>query len=619
MGLQANKTSLKEKKVLYVRYKRAYYNGKALVSDAVFDRLEDEIRAQDPKWSELTKTGVRVENKKTEVELERFMPSLGKCYPEHISKWLAKYPGPKVVMDKLDGSSLQLVYNKGKPVKLITRGNGTMGGDISFFIPHLSLPKIPYKERLVFRCEALIPVKTFKAKYATKFENARAMVNGMLNRKTPGPALADIHIVVLGLYDSTLGAGIPLAAEWGFKTVRIEPFSEKVAATLASRLKSSVYEMDGLVIADAKARLIYENADKPKWITAYKENESVEDATSAVVKKIIYQTSRLRRIIPKIKLEPVKLGGVTVEHATCHNAVWMADRKIGPGAVVKIVRSGDVIPKIVGVVKAGKTQLPTVPYKIEGVHFVATEFSKETSVREVMHFMSCVGIEFLGKATIEMLHDEGLERALDYLKLWSEGVPTKLTELGVGKAMTKKIWAEFDREFNRLTLKKLMVASSCFDAGVGDRRVNAIEQHYEDPAVFVQLIQATNTGVVQMLQKVPKFGPKTVDLFSSGLVIFRLWLKEAQKYVKIKRGQRKMEVKPSTGKLLGKIVSFTTYRDKAHEQFVTENGGTVDKFGATTTILLYKKGGRLSSKLDKARAKGVEVLTFEEFRKQFKL
>ncbi len=97
----------------YLLAKEKYYNDQPIMSDEEFDALEDKIRAYDPDWVELKKTGVKT--KKTEVVLEHFMPSLNKVYPEKVEAWLAKWQGPKLVMDKLDGGSLQLTYKNGSP------------------------------------------------------------------------------------------------------------------------------------------------------------------------------------------------------------------------------------------------------------------------------------------------------------------------------------------------------------------------------------------------------------------------------------------------------------------------------------------------------------------------
>src|ERR1700737_3106308 len=380
--------NLKEQKALYLNANETYVQGAdAIMSDAEFDKLEQAIRKVDPDWKHLHKTGAKPD-KKTEVALEHFMPSLTKFYPEKIDKWLASRKD-LLIMNKLDGSSVQLIYDKGVPVKLITRGDGTNGGDISFLLPHLNVPKsIKFKGHLVFRCEAVMSRYTFDLKYGKEFQNARNFVNGLLNRMTPHKALADVDIIVLGIYDHEIYDGLQYASKQGFRVVAHSMYDIYLSDRLSCAREASFYDMDGLVLCEKSFTLAYTNADKAKNIIAYKENVLLEEATVATVVEIIWQTSAKLRLIPKIKIKPVRIGGTTVTYATCHNAEWMLARSIGPGAQIQIVRSGDVIPKIVGVLKKGTLQLPDVPYKQVGVHFVAIEQSKEDDVRAIHKFFT---------------------------------------------------------------------------------------------------------------------------------------------------------------------------------------------------------------------------------------
>lgn len=185
---------LSEMKALYLRAKDAYYNGKSeIMSDAAFDRLEDTIRKRSPEWEELDKTGVRISDKKEEVALCWPMPSLEKAYPDDVPSFAKRSKGPHFGMWKLDGTSLQGLYDRGTPKALITRGDGMVGRDVSYLIPKLVefglIPaRIPTRNRTVFRFEALMKKDVFAEKYSREaagddgFDNARAMVNGLFNR-----------------------------------------------------------------------------------------------------------------------------------------------------------------------------------------------------------------------------------------------------------------------------------------------------------------------------------------------------------------------------------------------------------------------------------------------------
>lgn len=615
---------LKEMKAMYVRASNAYYNtGKSLMSDAAFDKLEAEIRKADPTWSKLKKTGVAVIDKKTEVALDRFMPSLNKRYPQKIESFAAKLR-TWTVMDKLDGAALQLTYENFKPVKLATRGDGVKGGDISFLIPHVNVPKrIDVPGTVVIRCEGVMKKKIFTRLFAANFENARSMVNGWFNRRKPDPNLAKVSIVVLGVYGRTITDGIKFAQRNKFDVVHAVDMNAtnweaSLSHHLSDRRAKSEYEMDGLVLAPPDHEFGYASSDKPKWTVAFKENVDVANATKAVVEKIIYQDSRNSNLIPKIKIRPVRMGGVTVNHATCHNAQWMLDRGIGPGAIIKIVRSGDVIPKIVGVVKKAKPQLPTVPYVMKGVHFRALNRSREADINALNKFFGTMGIEFIAKKTIGMLYDDGFTDALKYLKAWSgKDLVALLRASGLGNVMSAKVVKEFDRVFtDGVLLRDLMVASNVFDVGLGDRKLQAIEKHFRKcPTILVVLVKGNSEIIRAHLAGVPSYAEKTTDLVVNGMPAFRKWLKEALKYIKVRQPEAAVEVKKKKGLLTGVCVTFTGYRDKSQEKFVTDNGGEVVSFGSRTKVLLYKEGGKASTKVDKARASGkINVITFEEWK-----
>ena len=615
--------TLTEMKALYVKAQQAYYNAdKPIMTDVKFDNLEDTIRKIDPTWAKLKKTGIKIANKKTEVSLEHYMPSLNKAYPKDFDKWVAKnasLTGKYIIMDKLDGSSLQVTYSLGEPIRVVTRGDGELGGDISFLIPHLNLPKIKATNRFVFRCEALMKKRVFAKKWAKQFDNARNMVAGLLNRKEPHPGLADIDIVVLGLFDHQIVSSLAIFGDnlQGLKAVKNVVISSNVNSfelthLLAFRKASSEYEMDGLVVAPETFKMVYKNSDRPKGIIAFKVNTD-EESVKATVQKIIWQVSGRGRIIPKIYVEPVRIGGVMVKHAAAHNAKWMIERKIGPGAVVKLVRSGGVIPKIEDVVRPGELQLPEVPYKEDGVHFVVSNATDKTQdgidAKNLVKFVKTLGIDFLAEKTIVKAL-QFLPSPMDYLARWNKKTLTStLFRAGIGAAMSKKIVGEFDRVFSSpVNMRTMMVASQIFGVGIGDRKLKMVEDHGMS---MDDLTMLSSKKAHQVLIGVPGFSDISAKLVATKLDAIRDFLDTASKYISFDGSlPKKAAASKKAGKLSGQLVSFTSYRDKAHEAAVEAAGGQVVPFGSKTTILIYKDGGKASSKVSTAADKGVRVCTF---------
>jgi NAD-dependent DNA ligase len=603
--------SLKSK---YTKAKLAYYTASPILTDTEFDALEDQLRKLDPKWPELTKTGVKL-GKKVEVALAAPMPSLNKVYPEDLPKWLAKNKTDTyVVMEKLDGSSVQLTYTAGKPTKLVTRGDGSKGKDISFLLPYLRLPttKAAPKGTAVFRCEAVMEKRVFEKKWSDEFENSRNLVNGLLNRQDAHPALKDVHLVVLGRYGTPLLEGLSQATLAGLRTVEaVSVHPHKITASLLANMrKSSPYDMDGLVVAPSNFLLDYKNNDKPKNSVAFKVNDEV-NAAEATVKRIIWQVTGRGRIVPKIEIEPTRIDGVTVKHAAAHNADWMLERKLGPGAVVKLLRSGGVIPKIVAVVKPGKFQPPSIPYAKDGCHFVVARASAATDKRidvlNVVKFMKTLGVELIATSTAANLWDAGLATPTSYIVAFgNDTLKEPILSVYPGR-QGEKIYDELTRVLgSTISLKKLIAASQVFGVGIGERKLEQIEASGQAlKGIFTENKALPDFGVV------PGFSTKTLLVLKKGYPEWAKFYKIAARYLTINGSLPKRKVSTG-GKLAGLKISFTGYRDKAQEEWITANGGEIVPFGKSTTVLLYKDGGKASSKIDKAADKGVRVCVFQD-------
>lgn len=605
--------TLTQLKAKYKAAKTAYYNAKPIMTDAQFDRLEDQIKKLAPTWAELKKTGVKV--KKKEVELPEYMPSLNKAYPEKLPKWLAKYGDKQIAMAKLDGSALYLGFENGKPTRLITRGDGERGGDISFLIPFLNIKPLKTKASVSMRCEAVMPRKVFAKKWASKFDNARNMVNGILNRALngePHPALADIHVVVLGVYGQPIEKGLRLSKANGLRVVPYSVMTADDPGTYAKRLalvkENGVYEMDGLVLAPPSFVFGYDSPEKPKGTIAFKVNDEA-GALVVEVRDIIWQVTGHSRIIPKIYINPTRIDGVMVKHATVHNAKWMQDRGIGPGAKVKVLRSGGVIPKIVGVVKAGKFKEPDIDYAQQGVHFVTVNADEATTLRvrvlQILKFMRTVEIEHVAVGSITRTQHV-LKTPLHWLRAHTSGkLSAVLVKNGIGPKMAAKIDEEFAAVVSTAQpAARLMVALSVFDPGVGERKLKAIE---DSGMSMKKLLRAS----ISEIEQIKGFSRKTAQLVIRGVRVYSSMRDAVERQLDVNYELPKKQAKVK-GKLSGQVVTFTGYRDAQHEDAVTKAGGTVASFSKKTTILVVKDGGKSSGKVDKAEAAGIKIVVFSD-------
>jgi len=629
--MKISELTITEKKKLYKRACDAYYAGEPIMTDSQFDKLEALIRKQSPNWAYLSATHTNTIGKKEKVELPHYMPSLGKVYPKDLNAAAIKRLNANsiVVSDKLDGSSVMAVYEDGKPVKLITRGDGTVGKDISFLIPYVNIPQsFKYKSNMVLRMEAIMRNSVFAKTYAKKkdtkgnikYANPRNLVAGILNRKldakTDKQELADIDFVVLGVYGECYATGQAQAHKLGFKTVNQQSVAtnkvtaEKLSKMLAARRTKSDYAMDGLVLIGAEQVFDYADADKPKWSFAFKENVTEENAPQAKVKRIIWQQSHALRLIPKVEIEPIEMDGVTVKYATVHNAKWMLDRKIGPGAVIKIVRSGDVIPKIVGVVKPGKTQLPEVDYYTKGVHFIAVQHTETSQARSIERFLTVCGIEGWKRTSIEK-HLDNLGSIDDYIWYADQREDTAIEEFisyGIGKVSARKLIRELQK-LHGISIIKLLVGSGVFDAGVGERRLEDLAQHIT-PKDWFRLKSEELRAKIESLHG---YGEALAEEIARGIRAYKKTCKQWESWIEISYTVKKpAKAKVTSSKYEGVKATWTGYRNKEEEAEILAGGGEIVGFGSKTTHLFYKEGGKQSSKIAKA---GDRAMTWGQFKK----
>ena len=195
---------------------KVYYNSKQIITDNQYDIIKEFTNTKFPSNAAVTEIGAEVERNKAQLPYE--MASMDKIKPDTgaLAEWSHKYKGPYVLSCKLDGVS-GLYTTEGPVPKMYTRGNGTVGQDISYLIPHMQLPKT---KGIAIRGEFIIPKAVFDAKYKTKFANPRNMVAGIINHKTLNETIKDIHFVA---YETIIPAGLSPSKQLEFlDTVDVE-------------------------------------------------------------------------------------------------------------------------------------------------------------------------------------------------------------------------------------------------------------------------------------------------------------------------------------------------------------------------------------------------------------
>jgi len=617
--LNEEKASSQQIKALEAKIKRAsdiYYNtGKIIMPDKEFDKLVEELKVLSPKSKVLQQIGAPVKRQK--VKLMYFMGSLDKIKAENADTWLQN-KRPKngyCVSDKIDGVSILIVYTP-KEIKAFTRGDGTYGQDISFLVPHLGIPTL--KTNLVLRAEIVMPVSRFET-WKKDFENPRNLVSGIVNRKSIHRATRDLDVIVYEQISPRIAQSQALEKlkGVGFKVVPFKIFKDLNSSLLSELLKSrkqkSKYEIDGLVVTVNDSNPV-NTMGNPSWAKAFKEvgEGAVQEAE---VVDVHWEISKRGLLKPRVEIKPLRLSGVTVKFATGFNAKFIEDNKIGPGAKIKIVRSGDVIPHIMEVVKPAKTaRLPTdkefrYMWNKTGVDIVAIDKKSHKSyqVKRLNHFFKTLGVENFSIGLIERFLLDGLD---SIGKITKASKKRLLQVNGIQEKSAEKIYSNIQTAIKNVPLDKLMDASGLFE-NMAQKKIKKVLDKY--PKILDSFSKVPTQTLVDKLKQVEGFSDVSAKEFAKGLPKFVAFVNKYPNITYVVPKEKKTQIK---GKLAGKSFVFTGFRDRHLESTLESKGG---KIGAgvtkTTTILIVKDKSAGSTKIQKAEALGVKVMDANEFRR----
>lgn len=361
---------IEELENLIKNYSQSYYSGESEVDDEYFDSLVEELRSLDPDSEVINKTGWGFEPQGRKVShlYNLKVGSLSKVKnPESIPSRFT--PSFCRFSAKLDGLSVVSYYNRGHRVKSITRGNGTQGLDVTDKINVIS-PKtevLSYDFTGAVRGEVLMSVRNWREVKEKRFSdnpsaNPRNFSSGVLNREelTDDLKLLD-YIVYKVVADPMKAFRSSFSETLDFKkmseflltefncvpyvTLNNTQFSHEILKEEYDKFNLE-YPCDGVVITRMDD-INYNDSIVDYDEVAYKfESESRE----VVVTGVDWNATRTGRMMPRVWFDPVELSGALVRKSTGFNAAFIRDNKINVGTVIKVTRSGEVIPHILEIV-----------------------------------------------------------------------------------------------------------------------------------------------------------------------------------------------------------------------------------------------------------------------------
>lgn len=617
-------TNLTIDEILYLNAKETYYKGEPIISDEEFDALETKLKGDDSFVVEI------IGSKKNKVDTMHLSPmlSLSKIkfktdfvpHSEFLSFFKNIKESTMEFAPKLDGNAINIVYQDGNLVSIASRGDGKMGQNYTLQLRN-KVPQIIKDFTGEIRGEAVIDLELFNVKYSTEYKNARNFVAGVLSSdydKNLIDTYKDIDFVafdIKGEIDNKLTSQLWLASKQfdvldyvkyhDFKDID-EMLFVKLFNEFSNYRKTSKYQLDGIVckVVDFNVKEeLGETGHHPNWALAIK---FIAEEVYTKVIDIEWNMSKRGELCPVAILQPVELMGSTVQRASVFNASWMLSKKCYPGATVKLVKSGDIIPTIIDITIESEElfELPTEyngnKLTYNGVHLLIEGFedTKEYKSIQMYHTISTLGFKNIGPATCELLSSIGMS-ITDILSQNHEGLEMLLINSGVFKRGRElELLIENLYLLNEIELTQVIQSFGWRNCGktISKQLANYVAGADYD---FKGLEKVVVDGFINSGDKIQQVN----DLVS---------LLESNN-IKIKMPENMNNV--ITYEMTGKCEAFG-YSSKGNFKYEVETINPKVKhttLTSTTNYLVTDSLDSITGKMKKAMKNGTQILTYGEF------
>lgn len=639
---------------------RYYVENAPILSDFEFDMLLKELEALEAEFPELQSPDSPTRRVGSDIRKEfaqyphRYpMLSLGNTYDMTEVKAFAeraeKGIGNAFTFScelKFDGTAICLTYRNGKLFRALTRGDGTIGDDVTANVRNIrnipqTLKNGPWPEEFEIRGEIYMPWEAFERLNIERerdeeqpFANPRNAASGSLklidSRMVAERGLECTLYHMLGddLPFETHDQALQAAAEWGLpvsdlrKIFRSTDEIQDYINYWDTERKNLPFATDGIVIKVNE--LAYQEdlgytAKFPRWAVAYK--FKAEQALTRLL-SIDYQVGRTGAITPVANLEPVQLSGTVVKRASLHNAEQMQLLDVRIGDFVYVEKGGEIIPKITGVDLCQRPQDAILPHfpetcpdcgsalikdEKEAKSFCPNQTGCPTQIKgRLVHFLSRKAMNVIaGDATIEQLYNNSLVwNVADFYELKKEHL---LTLDGWKDRAAERFLKSLD-ESKGVDFERVLFALGI--RYVGETTAKSIARHFGS-------IDTVAAATVEELLKVEDIGQviaeSVFDYFQSQ--------ENLDVIARLKTAGLKFETEGTpqavSAILEGKTIvvsgNFSVSRDEM-KALVTAHGGKCSGSvsGKTSYLLAGEKAG--PEKLKKAEALGIQVISESEFR-----
>lgn len=618
-----------------------YYNGSSIMSDEIYDILKDGLEKKYPDSKKLNNIGADVHSNK--VKLPTHLGSMSKIKPDtgELKKWLTKYPGKKVVSDKLDGFSLLIDFSESEP-NAYTRGNGTYGQSITWLLQFIKIGKL---DSGMVRGEVVISKtnwNSLKIKYP-QYSNPRNLVSGYVGRKKVSSDILQYFDFVAYEYitDNPIKSSqqLHILKNNGFKTVYNYSTeivtNNSLSQSLIDRRENSPYEIDGIIVTDdlPHKRPTEKN---PKYAIAFK---MVLDDQCAEVHVIgmNWQPSMYGVLTPVVQVSEVILDGAKINNVTANNARFVIKNDIGGafkvGSIIRITRSGGVIPKILKIVKGYEGNInDCLPDKNQyeyhwdenKVNIELDDPDSNPIVRRkrVEHFFNVLDVPNFRTGMIEKVIENGYDTIPKILNMTRENL---LEMDGVKDKLADKIYNGIKKKYGEVSLVDLIAGTTLFGKGFGRRKAKPIIENIPNILDIDVSNSVQKEKLYQKIVSLNGFSDISTQKFISGWSKFKQFYQTLPKInfnkQTVKKKKLVIKKKISTKSKLkidsihnNRVYVFTGCRanDKLKNNIINNGGVIEDRIKKGVTHLVVKdEHYKQTSKVKAAISKGIQIITLK--------
>ena len=656
---QAEKRILELREILWINSRRYYVENAPTMSDFEYDHLMRELEDLEAEYPDLRspdsptqKVGSDLDKGFAQYPHRYPMLSLGNTYNigeiedfvRRAEKELGEAKFTYSCELKFDGTAICLTYRNGKLFRALTRGDGVVGDDVTANVRMignipLSLKGSGWPEEFEIRGEILMPYESFDRLNKERldnedqpFANPRNAASGSLKLQDPkevakrGLMCTLYHIPAQSVAFATHSEALDAAASWGLPVsserrvvTGIDGIEEYISYWDKQR-RFLPFATDGIVIKINE--LDYQNtlgytAKSPRWAVAFK--FQAEEVLTRLV-SIDYQVGRTGAVTPVANLSPVQLAGTVVKRATLNNEDFMSQMDIRVGDWVKVIKGGEIIPKIIDVDLSRRPEdsvkpafptvcpdcgTPLVKDSDEAKWFCPNIDGCPTQIKgRLVHFLGRKAMNILaGDATVDQMYNLSLVKT-----------PADFYTLTKAQLMMLEGWK--DRSAERF-LESLSVSKTVpfervlFALGiryVGETTAKELARHFGD-------IDAIAEANVEKLLEVRDIG----DVIARSVYDFFRVPKHIDEIARLKEAGLRFSVEEpvaSSDSLAGKTIvisgNFSVSRDEM-KRLIEVNGGKNSSSVSSKTSFLLAGSKPGPEKIKKAGDLGISIIGEEEF------